>query len=185
MKSDGIQWISTHGGRFIILPDLLLPAWRGYSDGSLDPLDTAHDYGRACAAPGYAAEIPVGNGAGLVFGENESGGVWLRSESPMIFEWVYADSEASIVEFLQSLPDDLAADSEVGFNVIADTLTVFDSVFSGKDFGPQHSCRFAIEPGQYNVASTYYEPDENTALIVHRFQRTPTPSVSRQALRQH
>ena len=171
MAIDDIHWISTYGGRFIALPDLLLPAWRGYSDETLDPLDTEHDYGRACAAPGYAAGIPVGSGVGLVFGENETGGVWLRSKSPIIFEWLYADSDSSIAEILEGLPDDITADNEMEFNVIADTLTVFDSAFSGVDFEAQHSCRFAIDPGQYTIASTYYEPSESTGLILHRFMR--------------
>lgn len=171
LATNDIQWISTYGGKFIILPDQLLPAWNGYSDDTLDPLDTSHDYGRACGASGHASEIPVGTGVGLVFGENETGGVWLGSTSPIVFEWVYADSDNTIVELLENLPSDLTADSKTAFHVAADTLTVFDSAFSGLDFEPQHSCRFAIKPGSYIVASTYYEPDDSTGLIIHRFLR--------------
>lgn len=170
MSSSEIKWISTNGGRFICLPESLLPDWHGFPDEGADPLDTSHDYGRACATTGYAEVLAVGDGAGLVFGENELGGVWLGDHPPIVFEWVYANDEDAVVSALRSLPDDIPVD-DVQFTVPTGSLVVFDSAFSGSDFEPQHTCTFPITPGQYSVGSAYLEPNNETALIVHRFRK--------------
>ena len=169
LASTDVNWISTYGGRFIVLADSLLSDWRGYPDESADPLDTSHDYGRACATSGYAATIPVGSDSGLVFGENESGGVWLHSSLPILFEWVCADSADAVVAAISRLPERLPHDETTEFEVTSDKLVVFDSAFAGDEYEPQHSCRFAIRPARYLVGSSYYKPNDNTGLIIHRF----------------
>lgn len=169
---DGINWISTYGGRFIVLPDALLPDWRGYFDENADPLDTSHDYGRACATSGYTASLAVGTGQALVFGENKTGGVWFGRSLPILFEWVYADDEAAVIRALKDLPNDMAVDAAIDFEVFDNELVVFDSAFSGSDFEPQHSCRFSVKPGRYVITSTFYKPDDVTGLIIHRFLHT-------------
>ena len=60
-------------------------------------------------------------------------------------------------------------DAESPFHVESDHLNVFDSAFAGSDFEPQHSCRFPIKSGRYVIGSSLYEPDTETALVVHRF----------------
>ena len=166
-----VHWISSCGGRFVVLPDSSLADWRGYPDDGRDPLDASHDYGRACAATGYASMLPVGKIHALVFGENESGGVYLGRKHPILFEWIYADSTDAVIGALQRLPDGFDSDAELQFDVTSNHLNVFDSAFSGLDFEPQHSCRFPIQPGRFTIASTLYEPYEDTGLIIHRFIR--------------
>jgi len=72
---------------------------------------------------------------------------------------------------LQRLPTDFDSDGTVKLTVSSDNLNVFDSAFSGQDFEPQHNCRFQIKAGQYTVASTLYEPHQDTGLIIHRLIR--------------
>ena len=164
-----IHWISTHGGRFIALPDASLSHWRGCPDDGRDPLDASHDYGRACATSGYADLLAVGESHALVFGENTSGGVWLESPHPVLFEWMYAASKDMVADVLDQLPVDLEMNATIQHTVASDHLNVFDSAFPGTEFEPKHSCRFSIQPGNYAIASSIYKPNADTGLIIHRF----------------
>ncbi|MBB3210528.1 hypothetical protein FHS27_006375 [Rhodopirellula rubra] len=169
MPNPDVHWISTYGGRFIAMPDALLAEWHGCPDDGRDPLDTSHDYGRACSTTGYVAHLPIGQSTAIVFGENKSGGVLLGCGTPIVFEWIYADSPDAVVAALQRLPDDIAVDAELPFHVDSDHLNVFDSAFAGCDFEPQHSCRFLIKSGRYVIGSSLYEPNTEIGLVVHRF----------------
>ena len=171
MTSPQINWISTYGGRFIALPDSALPAWRGFPDDGRDPLDTSHDYGRACDTSGYANVLAVGDTQALVFGENDYGGVYLSNQFPIMFEWIYADSPDDVLLALQNLPEDLENDSAIDIAIASDHLNIFDSAAPGCEYEPQHSFRFSIAPGAYTVTSHLYEPSENIGLIVHRLIR--------------
>lgn len=151
------------------MPDALLDQWHGFPDDGRDPLDTSHDYGRACATRDYVAALRIGGCNAIVFGENRSGGVLLGHRAPILIEWIYADSPDAVVRILQCLPDDLASEAELDFRVTSDHLNVFDSVCTGRNFDPQQSCRFPIQAGRYVIASSFYEPDAETSLIVHRF----------------
>lgn len=164
-----IHWISTYGGRFIALPDASLSHWRGCPDDGRDPLDASHDYGRACDTSGYADLLAVGEIHALVFGENKSGGVWLGSPHPVLFEWICAESEAAVVDVLDQLPVDLEVNATIQHTVTSDHLNVFDSAFPGTALEPHHSCRFSIQPGTYAIASSIYKPNADTGLIIHRF----------------
>ena len=152
-----------------MMPDTLLAEWHGCPTDGRDPLDTSHDYGRACAIRGYAAPLRVGLSHAIVFGENESGGVMLCRRSPILFEWMYADSPDAVIAALQRLPDDLDVAADFAFRVTSDHFNVFDSADAGCDVQPQGSCRFPIESGHYVITSSVYKPDSNTGLIVHRF----------------
>ena len=169
MKNRRVQWISSYGGRFITLPDASLSDWSGFPDGGGDPLDVSHDYGRACATSGYAELLTVGDTCGLVFGENEFGGIWLESPYPILFEWVHAASEDAVVESLARIPADLDAEATLRFDVLSDHLNVFDSVFPGNELELQNRYRFAIQSGTYTIASSVYSPNDEIGLIVHRF----------------
>ena len=171
MSDSEITWISTYGGRFIALPDSSLAMWQGFPDDGRGPLDTSHDYGRACDTIGYATTLQVGETTALVFGENDYGGVYSEDQIPLIFEWVYADSADDVLRAIKELPQSLHSDSTLKFKVESDHLNVFDSAFAGCEYESQHSCRFSIKPGHYSVASTLYEPSENIRLIIHRFLR--------------
>ena len=170
-----IHWISTYGGRFIVLEESLLSEWHGFPDDGRDPLDTSHDYGRACALDGLAATLNVGEGVGLVFGENKCGGVWSLAELPILFEWIYADNEDAVVSALSVVPNILEPDETTEYSIGRGPLVVFDSAFAGVEFEPQHSHRFVMPEGDYLVASTIYEPNDNTGLILHRFLATNRP----------
>ncbi len=168
LESTDITWISTCGGRFIVLSDSLLSDWHGCPDDA-DPLDTSHDYGRACATSGYSSTLRVGAGNALIFGENKLGGVWLRRSLPILFEWVYANDENAVIAAMDNLPNDPTVDDTTDFTVDSDSLVVFDSVSTGLDFEPRHSCRFSVPVGRYIIGSTYFKPDDETGLILHRF----------------
>lgn len=151
------------------MPDSSLAQWNGCPDDGRDPLDNSHDYGRACGTSGYTDVLAVGKTIALVFGENKYGGVWLESTNPILFEWMYAESEAAVLAALSDLPLDMNVDASLQFAVTSDHLNVFDSAFSGREYEPQHSCRFPIQPGAYTIASSIYKPDDETGLIIHRF----------------
>jgi hypothetical protein len=67
LHPDGeLTWTESNGGPLLLLPESLLPSWRGVphdADGVV-----SGDYGRACAVEGYAGVIPVADGVGLVLG---------------------------------------------------------------------------------------------------------------------
>ena len=169
-----MHWINSQGGRFITLSDELIASWSGYPADGRDPLDTSHDYGRACATNGLADILPVGTGQAIAFGENELGGVWLESSHPILFECVYADSKDSVIIALQNQPDDLEAQAELRFEHYADYLNVFDSAIPGAEVQKQPVCRFPVQPATYLVASAVFKPDDETCLILHRFLLSQT-----------
>jgi len=41
LDNPDIHWISTYGGRFVVLPDAALSSWHGFPDDGRDPLDAA------------------------------------------------------------------------------------------------------------------------------------------------
>jgi hypothetical protein len=61
-----LKWIESDGGPLVLMSRELLPYWGGYDQFDLDPLDPAHDYGRACSVNDYLGVLPVGPGDALV-----------------------------------------------------------------------------------------------------------------------
>lgn len=170
MADQQIEWISTYGGRFVVMPDSALSHWHGLPDDGRDPLDPSHDYGRANSTSGFTDLLSVGDAPVLVFGENELGGVWLNSAYPILFEWMYAESKGAVIEALSQLPSNLPTNESTKFRVTEDHLNVFDSASPGESFDRDQSCRFPIVPGNYTIFSAIYEPCEETGLIIHRFE---------------
>lgn len=87
MKMEKYLYQCWEGGPHIILPFVLRSCWKGY-EGQENPLDTSHDYGRACAIEESFAFIQVGDGQGLVLGQSP----------PMVAVLPKSSSKATVID---------------------------------------------------------------------------------------
>ena len=68
-SGDGLLWFQSNGGPLLVLDQLWLPAWSGYPNSDL-PFDAPKtDYARACAVEDVLGLLTVGDGTGLVLGD--------------------------------------------------------------------------------------------------------------------
>lgn len=72
------DWIETTGGPHLLVPEALLPLWRGvegWSDHE-DP-DDFSDYARACRIGSWLGAVEIGQGSGLIFGGEVGPITWI------------------------------------------------------------------------------------------------------------
>jgi hypothetical protein len=194
------NFIDTGGGPFIVLQASGLLAWEGTeppSDGRvveatfrLDPDAPATDYDRACDVDSSVGVITVGLGEALILGQEHYAvavGKLGERELPLLVGWEYANSEEAVWKALASLSEeDLSSlpwqEEPVRFTVSAPPLYVFDSAYAGADVGDplglgDNYLTFNLPIGRYKVGRCQFEPDEETAVSLYRFEPLPVSEV--------
>ncbi len=162
-----LSWITSAGGPLLFLEEHLLPHWHGY--------DTS-DYDRACSIKDYLGLLEVGPGQGLVLGEEPMPTAWRSFPRPpggMFIRWQWADDDDSVVRAIADLEKVSWEATGIVFDVANSSLVLFDAVCSGQDPDCNTTgCRLNIrlEEGHYFIQTAHYQPDENTALILHRLR---------------
>jgi Immunity protein 21 len=96
------HWISTTGGPHLLLPEELLPYWRGIDgwNDHRDPSDKS-DYARACRVNSWLGLIPCHTGQALVLSGDVGMIAWIpnaHQEGGMLVQWIAVDDEANIVD---------------------------------------------------------------------------------------
>ena len=82
------KWIQSNGGPLLLLPAELLRQWGGTATA---------DYERACTVQDEIAVLDVGNGVGLVLGDEPHQTAWAPADDGgLLVRWVYADDEADV-----------------------------------------------------------------------------------------
>ena len=161
-----LQWIESASGPLILLEKSLLRHWHGYiEDGT-----SKTDYDRACEIGDFLATLKVGTGYGLVLGEEPFSTTWWNCQQlgqGLLVRWVYAESEARVLDLLESLPSDYSPTKEVEFEVLDGTLILFDAACPGKTI--DNSLMIKMCQGRYLIQTVHHNPDDETSLILHRF----------------
>lgn len=159
------DWMETTGGPHLLVPEALLPLWRGvegWSDHE-DP-DDHSDYARACRVESWLGAVEIGQGSGLIFGGEVGPVTWIADSDGKGGYFVQAlgiDSEADICPALAS--EELAnafkmepAD-RLTFKVPpAGTLRLIDAGDMGNDLVIP-GLSLSLKPGNYLFSATYLE----------------------------
>jgi hypothetical protein len=173
-------WIDCNSPLLLVEKEVL-HAWEGTdipSDGRTvearfrwNPDGPATDYDRACDVDDYLGLIDVGNGKGLVLGDEPLMTTWLPLEdSGLLVRWICADSEAELLEAAQNIPDDAYDDCGLSFIVKEPPLVLFAACESGEE--PIYDrIEIKIPPGSYRISTKRHEADETTAVLCHRLER--------------
>jgi hypothetical protein len=125
-KHAGRLWASTLGGPLLVLEESRLSSWRGFEGG---------DYERACAVRGDVGRIDVGDGHGLVLGDEPAmTAAAVRPDGVVFVRWHAADDppevERAIAAVERSATVD-AADEGLVLHWHGPALIVLDSVEPG------------------------------------------------------
>jgi len=177
-----MQWVSSQGGPLILVPQDLVQDWGGNSQPAIDrevarprKADVpSTDYYRACSIRDYIELIDIGIGYGLVFGDEPLQTGWLLSAGKgegVFARWRYADSEASVTQHLASIPDYIFQPTGVVFQVCRSKLFLFDAAIPGRSLRDGDYLLIELRPGEYRIQTGLYEPDAQTALVLHRLLR--------------
>ncbi|MEV0645159.1 Imm21 family immunity protein [Phytomonospora sp. NPDC050363] len=141
-------WVDSLGGPLIVLPATLLPDWRG-SAAEDEPADADDDYERACAVDEYAAAIPVGDGEGLVLGDEPAMTCYLP-EHRAFLRWIAADSETDLfARAAEVLADPTATWQDCGMWATDGPAVLMDSVYAGPELATRDT--FGDLPAQATV----------------------------------
>ena len=121
----------------------------------------------------------VGPGEGLVLGDMPMPTAWVppvtaRMSDALLVRWMHAEDEVSVVRYVDRLPDDIWEPDSLSFSVADEPLYLFDSAIPGQDLVESEYVAMSLPRGMYLIATSYFEPDERTALVLHRFRRSGT-----------
>ncbi|HAV64174.1 MAG TPA: hypothetical protein DCY13_17635 [Verrucomicrobiales bacterium] len=160
-----MKWIESLGGPLVLLPKSLVSEWGG---ADLEHPMEGDDYGRACAVPGYLAEIPVGTGVGLVLWGSPDRTTILETNSGWaLVRWQYADSEAGMLECVHANIANAEVLEEIRHTGTDESYQLFDSVYPGNEI--EETLELKLAPGVYRV-STRNHAESRTGFLAHLFE---------------
>lgn len=189
-----LDWIEPAGGPLVVISDNAINLWSGIykresyllgkvedADDFMDSAET--DYGESCLVDDYLGLVEVGRENGLVLGNEPMPTTIFKSSDNEIniarfYCYGIKDSEHYADELLLNLDlalvDNWESKLTVTFN--SGKQFLFDAAVGGKEIHKQkENIDFLLShltPGQYNVFTTVYEPDEETKLLLHRLVAT-------------
>jgi hypothetical protein len=189
-RSDlGLDWMNSNGGPLLLVPGEYLTLWEGIEPPSAgrrvqatfrwdDPAAPATDYDRACDVQGYLGAIRIGDGTGLVLGDEPTATAWWpvgpdtgggpAAAGGMLVRSIYADSEAHILEVLSPIREVDWAEDGITFHVGQQPVYLIDAAFAGSELEGDDHLTIQLPVGSYTVATAVYEPDSATSLVLHR-----------------
>jgi hypothetical protein len=169
MSERELTWIESAGGPLILLEEHLLSHWHGIQ---------TDDYDRACGIDDYLGLLDVGSGRALVLGEEPMPTAWQPLSAPaegMFVRWQYADDNESVVEAIADLSKASWEVTGIVYDLTGSSLLLFDATCPGEDPDCNRTgCKLNIvlKEKRYLIETANYTPDDNTALILHRFVKT-------------
>src|SRR5215203_1744748 len=110
-ESNGLSWLESGGGPLLLIPGEYLSLWEGIdppTDGRQIVAKSrwnadnaaATDHDRACDVADYLGLIDIGDGNGLILGDEPLPTAWLPDEiafGGILVRWVHAESEQEVL----------------------------------------------------------------------------------------
>jgi Immunity protein 21 len=175
-----LTWIYSEGGPLLLLSQEHLAAWEGSDPPSggrevqaifryAGVGSSATDYDRACDVTDYLALLGVGQGQGLVLGDEPFQTAWWLDQHwrGMLVRWRWAEDEASAIQALSRIPDPVWEETGLVFTSSGSPLYLFDSACPGDELLDHLS--IDLSQGSYSIATGILQPDRQTSLLLHRF----------------
>jgi hypothetical protein len=180
--------MNSNGGPLLLVPGEYLLEWEGIDTPSAGrqveakfrwdgPDAPATDYDRACDVKGYLGAIQIGEGTGLVLGDEPAMTSWQplavhdnagnTRAGGMLIRWIYADSGEHVVDVLGHVPEGVWMEG-VTFRAGQQPLYLIDSAFAGSELEGGDHLFIQLPAGTYRVSTAVYEPDASTCLVLHR-----------------
>ena len=154
--------IASGGGPLVLLPDALLPQWRGL-DGPPDS-----DYDRACGVPEPLGSIPVAGGEALVLSGEPADTALLPSRSGrslVLAQWRCGPDAATVVDCLRRLDLARFPPPAVRLRLTGSPQALFDSAYPGLEIC---ECLTAGLPaGEYAASALPDRPRAGVSLALH------------------
>lgn len=182
-RSGSMTWFEGNGGPLLLLSHEYMRYWEGIrppTDRNIRanfrwgyPNAPATDYDRACDVNDWLGLIEIDKGKGLVLGDEPLRTTWKPIETGeavgMLIRWLYAENEEEVLEALRRVPHSIWEATGLMFIVGTEPLYLFDAACPGKELTDDERLIVNVNPGSYAVDTASYEPDDKTALILHRF----------------
>lgn len=176
-----MEWIESQGGPLLLLPQHLLGAWEGADPPShgraveaafrYHPSGPATDYDRACDVRDIIAAIEVGEGLGLVLGDEPLPTAWLPlgAETGVLARWRYGPSEETVQHSVAAATSLIGWQGGLKIAFRSRPLVLFDAAEPGSD---PTGARLVVDlgPGQYLVETLEFRPNPELALLLHRLR---------------
>jgi Immunity protein 21 len=106
----------------------------------------------------------------FVLGDEPLRTTWVPNEKGgLLVRWVYADKEASVLEFLSDPSLDAALSASGVSFTTSGTCVLFDSAEPGDDIRGD-SMALVLEPGTYAVKSAIVNPSAEVRLVIHQLR---------------
>lgn len=183
-----LRWMQSGGGPLLLTPGEYLPSWGGIeppSDGRQVEArfrwngqdEPATDYDRACDVEGWLSPLDIGAGQGLVLGGEPLATAWQASlasherdarQGGILIRWVCANSETDVISALEHGSEATWQDDGVVLRIGREPLYLLDAAYAGSQLEGDDYMTIHLPPGNYSIATTGYEPDRQTSLLVHR-----------------
>jgi len=180
MTSPALQWSHSNGGPLLVLPSSLLGAWEGTDEpepyravqarSRWNPEGPATDYDRACDVTDLVGTVPVGEGEGLVLGDEPLATTWwpvAKIRGGFLVRWEYAETDAVAARWVSAIPGHLSWEPGVRYRFQEGPLLLFDSAEPGLD-PSGYRLEIALAGGTYEVHTAKWRPDASTSLLLHR-----------------
>lgn len=187
---DRLKWISSAGGPLILGDEKQIKMWSGifnrnkYINSEIieaeDFLDAEEaDYGKACLVEDYLGLVEILNGKVLILGEEPlSTTSFVSNDNKRAFaRWQYGEDEEFIDEHLQKLDFSKINNWQdpIFFEVKSNRQFLFDSALCFLDLQQEEDeyyLELSIEKGNYIIWTAIYNPNNDTELIIHKFEPT-------------
>ena len=166
MKTKEIKWFNPTGGALIVLPRNIAMLWGGVEDNN------GEDYDFACSFSDYTSVTEYKEAEIIVLGDESlmTGIIQENNCSIFIVRWVYADSEAHIINLIEQTDFNQLPNCETHKQIFLaeKDYVLFDSVDKFEDVSEYLT--FSIETGKYSV-ETYEIRSETTSVIVDKIEK--------------
>jgi hypothetical protein len=161
-----MKWVDSEGGPLVLMGEALLSNWRG----CFGPARGSTDYDRACQVDDYVGVIDVGNGKGLVLGDEPMPTAWVpRANGGILARVGYTPSKKATEQQLAQLGD--IAFQPAGLRIpLAARNLLFDSALAGTD-ARQEGLLVQLEEGLYQVGVSDHRPTTDMWLVLLKLER--------------
>lgn len=184
-----LKWIDAVGDLFLLISEKQRNTWSGIANRNAwkngiaeiaedfrDPLQS--DYGAACDVPGHFGVVELESGQALVIANvRASAAYFSRGENEFfIARWMYAPDQEHVSTVLEKFTP---AETngwvyETDFTIDSTTCYLFDPGLTWQKLQELNEdfLELQVMPGSYKIWSIDYMPDDETHLLIHRFERT-------------
>jgi hypothetical protein len=173
MMVKDLKWISSEGGPLLLVERSLVSHWQGVSIAQANGTENGFqtDYDRACSIEDYVGLIAVGTGEALVLGDEPMQTSWLTlsDRNGILIRWQWAADEESVRNTLNEITEAAWQPTDVLFQSKTDELLLFDAASPGDEI--ESSLVINLSAGEYSVDTAFWQPNDETSLILHRLRR--------------